>query len=249
MVAREVHRAEQQVPELVLQRVGPAGGSRFHHLSELFLDLCDDRRDLRPVETDAGGTPLELVGANEGRQREGHAVERRYLFRFREAAARVAPPLGAIRDRALRPPFRRHVGRRVIPGVPRDPARGFRRTLFGLRPLPRRVTFLVRGERRLTEHVRMAPYHLLGDGTRDVVEVERPLLLGHARVEDHLQEQVAELVAEVLAIFAFDRVDHLVGLLDRVRGDAREGLRDVPGAAARGISEPPHDPDQLVERR
>ena len=39
-------------------------------------------------------------------------------------------------------------------------------------------------------------------------------------------------------VLALDRVGDLVGFLDRVGGDGREGLLDVPGAAALGIAQP-----------
>ena len=64
-----------------------------------------------------------------------------------------------------------------------------------------------------------------------------PGLLGHARVEDDLQQQVAELVAQVFRVAALDGVGDLVGFLDRVRGDRREGLFEIPGTAAVGIAQ------------
>ena len=68
----------------------------------------------------------------------------------------------------------------------------------------------------------------------DVGEGERAALLGHARVIDDLQQQIAELVLQVGEVAARDRVGDLVGLLDGVGRDRREGLLEVPGAAAAG---------------
>jgi len=52
-------------------------------------------------------------------------------------------------------------------------------------------------------------------------------------VEDHLQEQVPELLAEVVAVARLDGLHHLVGLLEQVRQQGGVGLPGVPGTAAR----------------
>jgi hypothetical protein len=57
-------------------------------------------------------------------------------------------------------------------------------------------------------------------------------LLGDPGVEDHLEEDVAELLREVTAVAASDGVEHLVGLLHEVGRQALVGLLGVPGAAA-----------------
>ena len=53
-------------------------------------------------------------------------------------------------------------------------------------------------------------------------------------VEDDLEQQVAELAAQLVVVSLVDGVGHLVGLLDRHRLDALVGLLAVPRAAARG---------------
>ena len=90
----------------------------------------------------------------------------------------------------------------------------------------------------------MAADHLLGDALDDVAERERALLLGDAGVIDHLQQQVAEFLAEVVEIVARDRVRHLIGFLDRVGCDRLEGLLDVPWTAGHGGAQRRHDLDQ-----
>src|SRR5258708_5284995 len=52
------------------------------------------------------------------------------------------------------------------------------------------------GDQRVAEDMGMAAQHLVGDRAGDVVEVEEAGLLGHARVKDDLEEQIAELVLE-----------------------------------------------------
>src|SRR6266508_351038 len=90
----------------------------------------------------------------------------------------------------------------------------------------------------VAEHVRVPADQLLGDGARDPVDVELPGVLGDLGVEHHLQEQVAQLLAQVVGTgraraLLLDRVEDLVDLLHQVAGEARVGLLGVPGAAAR----------------
>ncbi len=80
--------------------------------------------------------------------------------------------------------------------------------------------------------------HLAHDRFDHVAERERPLLLGHARMKHHLQQEIAEFVAEIMEIAAHDGVHDLVGLLDGVRRDGRKGLFEVPGTAAAGRPSP-----------
>ena len=75
----------------------------------------------------------------------------------------------------------------------------------------------------------------------DVAEVERARLLGHPRVEHHLEQKIAELAAKIVERAALDRVGDLVGLLDRIRSNRREGLREIPWAAGAGRAKPRHD--------
>ena len=81
------------------------------------------------------------------------------------------------------------------------------------------------------EDMRVPADHLARDRLDHVAEGERVLLLRHAGVEHHLQQEIAEFVAEIVEIAARDGVDDLIGLLDRVGRDRRKVLLEVPGAA------------------
>jgi len=96
--------------------------------------------------------------------------------------------------------------------------------------------------------MRVAPHQLGLDGRRDLIEGERARLLGEARVEDDLKQQVAELIAQALEIAARDGIGHLVGLLDRVGRDRREGLPEVPRAAGPRVAQARHDREEPVDR-
>ena len=168
-------------------------------LGQLLVDLEARSRGVGPVEADAGGPALDLLGALEGGEGEGDAGERAFV----------------LVDLALR-------------RLERLPARALR---------------------RLAEDMGMAPYHLGGNRRYDVSQVERAGLLGHARVIDDLELEVAELVLERLEIAAADRVVHLIGFLDRVGGDRLEALLDVPFTSRLRIAKPGHDRRQLGQRR
>jgi hypothetical protein len=97
------------------------------------------------------------------------------------------------------------------------------------------------------EHVWVPADHLAHDRLDHVAKRERPLLFRHARMKHHLQQEIAEFVAEIVEIAARDGVDDLVGLLDRVGRDGRKGLFEVPGAAAAGCPKPRHEFEQSVD--
>ena len=82
----------------------------------------------------------------------------------------------------------------------------------------------------------------------DVVEVEVAGLGGHLRIEEDLQEEVAELVFEVRPGSALDGVEDLVGLFEGVAFDGVKGLLAVPWTAAGG-AETSHDGGSTLKGR
>ena len=70
------------------------------------------------------------------------------------------------------------------------------------------------------------------------------MLLGHARVECHLEQKVAQLVLEIVQVTARDGVSHLVGFLQRIGRNALEILLQIPRATAAGRAQRRHDLDQ-----
>ena len=94
--------------------------------------------------------------------------------------------------------------------------------------------------------MRMAADQLAGDGLDDAAEVERALLLRHAGMEHHLQQQVAEFVAKVIEVAPRDGICDLIGLLDRIGCDGGEILLQIPRAAAARRAQRRHDGDQVV---
>ena len=83
----------------------------------------------------------------------------------------------------------------------------------------------------LAEDVRVAAHDLGGDRPIHVGQVEGALLRGELRVEDDLEQQVAELLGEVRRRAVLDGVDRLVGLLEQVRAQGEVRLLPIPWAA------------------
>ena len=73
-----------------------------------------------------------------------------------------------------------------------------------------------RGRLAVAEHVRVATDELVVEVAADVGKGELARVLGDLRVEQHLHEHVAELLAQVRGIAGLDGVDDLEGLLDHV---------------------------------
>ena len=92
----------------------------------------------------------------------------------------------------------------------------------------------------------MAADELGGDRLHHAAEIEQARLFRHARMKDDLQQQVAELLAQIFRRAALDCVGDLVGLFDREGGDGGEGLLDVPGTAGNGIAQRRHDFDKAA---
>src|SRR5262249_13620328 len=97
---------------------------------------------------------------------------------------------------------------------------------------------------RLAEHVRMAPYQLFGQALDDVGKVEGPLLLRHAGMEDDLQQEIAQFIAQVIEIASRNGIGDLVSLLDGIGGDRLEGLLQVQRTAAAARARRRHDFEQ-----
>ena len=79
----------------------------------------------------------------------------------------------------------------------------------------------------------------IGDG--EVAFVGR-----HLRIEQHLQQQVAEFFGKMRKVAALDGVEDFVGLFQRVFANGVEGLLAVPRAAA-GSAKARHDGHRLLK--
>ena len=132
-----------------------------------------------------------------------------------------------------------------------DPGSALGRLLLRLDPFPHAFGHAGAARLVIAEHMRMPPDHLRGDGVDDTAEIEGALLLGHLRMENDLQQKIAEFVAQIDKVATRNSVGHLVCLFKRVGGDGLEILFDIPGTAGDRRAQRRHDFEQAgyVARR
>ena len=124
-------------------------------------------------------------------------------------------------------------------------ARG--RSLARLLRLPRDMQLRHADGPGLGENMRVAPDQLVADAARHGGEIKAPGLLAQQRVKHHLEQQVAQLIAQAIQITAPDGVGNLVGLLDRKRRNAEKILFPIPRAAGCRVPQRAHERQQRLE--
>jgi len=92
----------------------------------------------------------------------------------------------------------------------------------------------------------VAADHLIRDHLAHGIDVEVLFLACNPRHEDNLQKEVAELLTELVRVAGGDGVYHLVGLLEKVRGEGVERLLAIPGTSPR-IAQTIHDFHESIE--
>ena len=70
--------------------------------------------------------------------------------------------------------------------------------------------------------------------SHDVVGAERPFTAPEFAQEDHLQEQIAQLFAQIGAVAGVDGVDDFARFFEHVLLEARDTLLAVPGTPVGG---------------
>ena len=81
------------------------------------------------------------------------------------------------------------------------------------------------------EDVGMPPHHLLVHLAGDRVEIEMTGFGGHLRMEDDVEQEVAQLLAEIGEVVAIDGLEEFAHLLDETVAEAAMGLDPVPRTA------------------
>ena len=84
------------------------------------------------------------------------------------------------------------------------------------------------------------------DFAHDVGDVKALLFTSDLRMENDLQEQIAQLFGELGVVRVIERVQDFIGFFEKERAQARVRLLVVPGAAV-GRAEPRLQGDQLLE--
>ena len=94
--------------------------------------------------------------------------------------------------------------------------------------------------------MRVAANHFVVDLADDRGDIEAAFFVGDLRVEEDLEEKVAEFFGEFGVVGGVESIEDLVGFFDEVSAEGRVGLFTVPRAAVRG-AKPGHDGDQFLE--
>ena len=89
----------------------------------------------------------------------------------------------------------------------------------------------------------MPAHQLLVDGIERIADGKPLFLRGHLRVEDGLQQEIAQLIPEVIPVATIDRIQNFVGLFQSVLANGVEVLLAIPGTPLRG-AQTGHQVDQ-----
>jgi hypothetical protein len=68
--------------------------------------------------------------------------------------------------------------------------------------------------KRVAEYMRMTTAHFAADRVSDIGKIEQPSFLCHLRMENDLQQQITQFVAQIIPVTAIDRIGNLVGFFD-----------------------------------
>jgi hypothetical protein len=97
------------------------------------------------------------------------------------------------------------------------------------------------------EHVRMSSHKLFRDAARDIFECKLSTFMGDLRMENDLQQKIAEFLLQVCVIAGLDRRDNLVSFLDQTGSQRAVRLLTVPWTSA-GSPQQCDDFPQCIER-
>lgn len=93
----------------------------------------------------------------------------------------------------------------------------------------------------------MAPNQLFTDRRSDIIEIKSTGLGSYLSMENRLQEKVAQLIDNGIAIPALNRFSNFIGLFNEMFDEALMSLFRIPGASPRS-PEDMHDRPQPFER-
>ena len=100
---------------------------------------------------------------------------------------------------------------------------------------------------RRPKNMGMPQDQLFADAGADIVHIEGPRLSGDLGMEDHLQQNIPQLLAEMGVVPLVDGFRRFIGLFDEIPPDALMGLGQIPGAAALFLPQPRHDLQQVLK--
>ena len=235
--AGEIDGDEKDIAEFRLdaaRRLFPA--EDFTEFVGFLAEFLEDAFDVLPVEADASGFASELKAFEKGGKGGDYAVEEgwsgsgfgmRRRSRSRRDARRLAFDLPA-----------RCACYRGTGSV--RPRRGFGLALllFQEFPVPQNLR---RGPGfDFAEDVGMPTNHFIVDFADDIMDRETALFGGDLRVEEDLEEEVAQFFGEFGVVAGVEGVEDFISFLNEIGAEGGVGLLAIPWAAA-GRAEAGHE--------
>ena len=102
--------------------------------------------------------------------------------------------------------------------------------LLGLEHLPVLHHILSRRHLSAGKYVRMAIYQLITQVVNDIGNIKLPLLIPHLGIENHVQEQISQFLADFVMVILENGIAEFISLLYGLRTQALVGLLAVPRA-------------------
>ena len=100
---------------------------------------------------------------------------------------------------------------------------------------------------QLPKNMRMPSNELVHDVPRDFVEVKRSALFPKLAVENHLQQQIAQLLNQLMIVISLDRIHQFVNFLNRMPPQRPVVLFPVPRTSL-WRTQTLHDTQQILNR-
>ena len=96
--------------------------------------------------------------------------------------------------------------------------------------------------------MRVPPGHLLSNGLQNVCHSELALFPGNLAVEDHLEEDIAQLLDDVPCFADIEGFERFIGFFDQIGSEGGVSLLTVPRATPFG-PQAIHEREQRFEER
>ncbi len=219
-LTRQVCDGEEQVPNFLGELFLRVRPCQLcFDLGDLLIELVYQAAAVGPVKTASGSGGTKFLCFKQGRQRTRHPLKLSLKGHI----------WFCFHSLNSRPVIHHRVCPQTINGEILGAVTGFHRGLQ-------------------TEDMRVTPHQLPVQVSNHFLNREVALPARYLCIKQHLQQQVAELLAQVGPVLPLDRVQHLVRLFQCVFANGGKALLAVPGAPAR-TTQPLHDGYRFLKRR
>ena len=125
---------------------------------------------------------------------------------------------------------------------------GLLRPFGGLDFFPRLIDAIGCGGVPIAKHMGMTADHFRIDAVGDIFEGEVTFFLCYLRMENHLQQQIPQLIAKFVHVTIGNGVGNFIGFFDGVGGDGRKILFQIPRTPAIRVAQLGHNIKKVVNR-